>query len=99
MRKWHKSKYATKSKPTLLQEDIPPIVKFSFISVDRIGILKDIIEKFYKYKINVQSVDLETNTNGIAKINLCIESTEAERLNECVREVARISDILDFKVL
>ncbi|MBW4584844.1 MAG: RelA/SpoT family protein [Aetokthonos hydrillicola CCALA 1050] len=99
IRKWHKSKYATKSKPTLLQEDIPPIVKFSFISVDRIGILKDIIEKFYKYKINVQSVDLETNTNGIAKINLCIESTEAERLNECVREVARISDILDFKVL
>ena len=99
IRKWHKCKYASKSKPNLLKEDLPPVVKFSFISVDRIGILKDIIEKFYKYKLNVQSVDLETNTNGIAKINICIESSEAERLDECVREVSRISDILDFKMI
>ncbi len=99
IRRWHKNKYASKSKSKLLKEYLVPVVNLSFISVDRIGILKDVIEKFYRYQINVQAVHVETNTNGIAKINLSIETSEADQLNECIKEVSRISDILDFRVV
>ncbi len=99
IRRWHKNKYASASKSKLLKEYLVPVVNLSFISVDRIGIFKDVIEKFYRYKINVQAVHVETTANGIAKINLSIESSDAEQLNECIKEVSRISDILDFRVV
>ena len=99
IRRWYKYQYKSESKSKLLKEYPTPIVSLGFICVDRIGILKDIIEKFYRYEINVQAVYVETNTNGIAKINVSIESGDAEKLNECIREVSRISDVLDFRVV
>ncbi len=99
IRRWYKYQYKSELKAKLLPEYLVPVVTFKFLCIDRIGILKDIIERFYRYKINVQAVRVETNSKGIADIHVSIESKDAEKLNECVREVAKISDILDFRVV
>lgn len=64
-------------------------------SLDRIGLLKDVIARLSDSKINILSANVTTNKDKTASINLKVEVTDLENLQKIMQTISRISDVLN----
>lgn len=64
------------------------------VSLDRIGLLKDIIAKLSDSKVNILGANVITNKDKTANIFLKVEVTNIDNLNKIISMISKISDIL-----
>lgn len=64
------------------------------VSLDRIGLLKDIIAKLSDSKVNILGANVITNKDKTANIFLKVEVINIENLNKVISMISKISDVL-----
>ncbi len=69
------------------------------ISLDRIGLLKDVIGKLSDSKINILSANVSTNKDKTALISLKVEVINLDNLKKIMEMISRISDVLNVSRL
>ncbi|MDX2272930.1 MAG: bifunctional (p)ppGpp synthetase/guanosine-3',5'-bis(diphosphate) 3'-pyrophosphohydrolase [Cyanobacteriota bacterium] len=63
-------------------------------TIDRVGILKDILQRLSDNNINVRNAQVTTHANGTALIKLCIDVKNSHQFKEVVSRLRQLSDVL-----
>ncbi len=66
-------------------------------SIDRVGVLKDILMRLSDRGINVRNAQVRTFANRTAIIELCIDVRDKGQLNQVVAQLRQLSDVLTLK--
>jgi GTP diphosphokinase / guanosine-3',5'-bis(diphosphate) 3'-diphosphatase len=85
---------------TETQTQTPPSypVNLRVESIDRVGILKDILSRLSDSNINVRNVNL-TYAEKVALIDLCIEIRDRAQLDLICSQIRKLSDVLNLRRL
>jgi (p)ppGpp synthase/HD superfamily hydrolase len=75
------------------------IVQVQIQTIDRVGILKDILSRLSDQGINVRNVDVKTQTGKPAVINLGMEIRDRPQLESVFTQIRNMSDILNIRRL
>jgi len=73
------------------------IVQVQIQTLDRVGILKDILSRLSDQGINVRNVDVKTQTGKPAVINLGMEIRDRPQLESVFTQIRNMSDILNIR--
>jgi GTP pyrophosphokinase len=66
-------------------------------TIDRVGVLKDILARLSDQNINVRNAGVKTNFGKPALISLSIDIRDHEQLESCMTQIKKMSDILNIK--
>ena len=69
--------------------------EIEILTIDRMGLLKDIIAKLSDSKINILGANVSTNKDKTANIHLKVEVANLENLQKIILMIGRISDVLN----
>jgi len=75
------------------------IVQVQIQTIDRVGILKDILSRLSDQGINVRNVDVKTQTGKPAVINLGMEIRDRPQLESVFTQIRNMSDVLNIRRL
>jgi GTP pyrophosphokinase len=70
-------------------------VEIEVEAFDRVGVLKDILEKVVETKTNVSAADVKTKRGSSAIIKLVVDIRDINHLTEVMKAVRDISDVYD----
>ncbi|MDJ1179793.1 bifunctional (p)ppGpp synthetase/guanosine-3',5'-bis(diphosphate) 3'-pyrophosphohydrolase [Roseofilum sp. BLCC_M91] len=73
------------------------IVQVQIQTIDRVGILKDILSRLSDQGINVRNVDVKTQTGKPAVINLGMEIRDRPQLESVFTQIRNMSDVLNIR--
>ncbi len=80
-------------KPTTYAVDVQVEV------IDRVGVLKDILDRLVGERINIRKAQVKTYSTQTATIDLCIEVTNKDQLSHTIAQVEKISDVIRVRRL
>jgi GTP diphosphokinase / guanosine-3',5'-bis(diphosphate) 3'-diphosphatase len=66
-------------------------------SIDRIGILKDFPEHFSGDRSNVRGVKVGTFPNQTEMIDLCVDITDKQQLDQVTAQMSKMADVLSIR--
>jgi GTP diphosphokinase / guanosine-3',5'-bis(diphosphate) 3'-diphosphatase len=66
-------------------------------SIDRIGILKDVLDRLFGDRINVRGAKVGTFPNQTAMIDLCIDITGKQQLDQVTAQMSKMTDVLSIR--
>jgi GTP diphosphokinase / guanosine-3',5'-bis(diphosphate) 3'-diphosphatase len=66
-------------------------------SIDRVGVLKDILTRLTDNRINVRKAQVKTFPDQIAIIDLSIDIRDAEQLKQTFAQIKKITDVLNLR--
>lgn len=72
-------------------------VNLQIETIDRVGVLKDILARLSDQNINVRNAGVKTNFGQPALISLIIEIKDHEQLQQIIVKIKKMSDILNIK--
>ena len=75
------------------------IVQVQIQTIDRVGILKDILSRLSDQGINVRNVDVNTTPGKPATINLGMEIRDRPQLESVFTQIRNMSDVLNIRRL
>lgn len=70
-------------------------VEIEVEAFDRVGVLRDILDKIAEIKTNVSAANVRTKRGSVAIIRLVIDVSDIEGLNRAITAVRRVSDVYD----
>jgi GTP diphosphokinase / guanosine-3',5'-bis(diphosphate) 3'-diphosphatase len=66
-------------------------------AIDRIGILKDVLDRLSGDRINVRGAKVGTFPNQTAMIDLCIDITGKQQLDQVTAQMSKMADVLSIR--
>ncbi len=72
-------------------------VNLQIETIDRVGVLKDILARLSDQNINVRNAGVKTNFGQPALISLLIEIKDHDQLEQIIIKIKKMSDILNIK--
>jgi GTP diphosphokinase / guanosine-3',5'-bis(diphosphate) 3'-diphosphatase len=66
-------------------------------SIDRIGILKGFLDRLSGDRINVRGAKVGTFSNQTAMIDLCIDITGKQQLDQVTAQMSKMADVLSIR--
>lgn len=70
-------------------------VELEIMSIDRRGLLKDLVSKMTDNKINILAANVSTHADKTATINMVVEVTDIKQLQNLMVKLRQLSDILN----
>jgi len=70
-------------------------VEIEVEAFDRVGVLKDILEKVVETKVNVSAADVKTKRGSSAFIKLVVDIKDTEHLGVVMKAIREVSDVYD----
>lgn len=77
----------------------PYPVELEIATIDRVGLLKDLLTKVTDHKINILAANISTHPDKTATINLVVEVLDIKQLKTISQKIEQISDILSVNRL
>ena len=68
-------------------------------AIDRVGVLKDILSRLSDRNINVRNAGVKTSFGKPARISLSIDVRDREQLEDVIKQIKNMSDILNIRRL
>ncbi|NJL81770.1 MAG: bifunctional (p)ppGpp synthetase/guanosine-3',5'-bis(diphosphate) 3'-pyrophosphohydrolase [Chloroflexaceae bacterium] len=68
-------------------------------SIDRVGVLRDILARLSDHNINVRTAGVKTATGKPALISLCLDICDLQQLERSLNHIRNMSDILSVRRL
>ncbi|MBC8123470.1 MAG: bifunctional (p)ppGpp synthetase/guanosine-3',5'-bis(diphosphate) 3'-pyrophosphohydrolase [Gemmatimonadaceae bacterium] len=65
--------------------------------IDRMGVLKDILDRLVSDRINVREAKVHTYPNQTAIVDLCIDITGKEQIEQVTAQLDKMSDVLSVR--
>jgi len=83
---WNTEEYKGRSKtyPVRLRLEV----------IDRVGVLRDILNRLIDQSININNANVNTNTNKPARIDLCLDIANHRQLCQLSAQLRKMSDVL-----
>jgi GTP diphosphokinase / guanosine-3',5'-bis(diphosphate) 3'-diphosphatase len=72
-------------------------VSLQIETIDRVGVLKDILARLSDQNINVRNAGVKTNFGQPALISLIIDIKDHEQLQQIITKIKKMSDILNIR--
>jgi guanosine-3',5'-bis(diphosphate) 3'-pyrophosphohydrolase len=69
-------------------------VELEIHSIDRRGLLKDIVSRLSDNKINILAANISTHTDKTATLNLVVEVVDIKQLQSIMQKIQQMSDVL-----
>jgi GTP diphosphokinase / guanosine-3',5'-bis(diphosphate) 3'-diphosphatase len=66
-------------------------------SIDRVGVLKDILTRLTDNRINVRKAQVKTFPDQIAIIDLSIDIRDSDQLKQTFAQIKKITDVLNLR--
>ncbi len=63
-------------------------------TIDRVGVLKDVVTRLADNKVNVRKADVQTKPGETALINLSIDITDRQQFEKICSQINKMSDIM-----
>lgn len=83
--------------PTTDQNNLPTYpVDLTIETIDRVGILKDILTRLSDQNINVRNAGVKTSAGNPAIITLQIDIRDREQLDRISDQIRNISDVINL---
>lgn len=70
-------------------------VELEIYTIDRRGLLKDIVARLSDNKINILAANIETHHDKTATLELVVEVTNIEQLRSIMQKIRQMSDVLN----
>jgi GTP pyrophosphokinase len=68
-------------------------------TIDRVGVLKDILTRLSDNKVNVRQAQVETQPGQAALINLSVDVRDRQQFEKICSQIAKMGDILSVRRL
>jgi GTP diphosphokinase / guanosine-3',5'-bis(diphosphate) 3'-diphosphatase len=69
-------------------------VELEIFTIDRRGLLKDVITRLSDNKINILAANINTNQDKTAKLDLVVEVSNIDELHKIMQKLRQMSDVL-----
>lgn len=69
-------------------------VELEIFTIDRRGLLKDVITRLSDSKINILAANINTNQDKTAKLDLVVEVSNIDELHKIMQKLRQMSDVL-----
>jgi GTP pyrophosphokinase len=66
-------------------------------AIDRVGLLKDLIERISQARINILDLGTKVGKDGIARIKVVIEIDNPLTFNYLMEEIKKLSDVISVR--
>ena len=80
-----------------LNADVYYPVEIEVEAFDRVGVLRDILDKISETKTNVSSANIKTKRGSIAFLKLVVDVKNLEQLQLVVAAIRKVADVYDVK--
>ncbi|MEM8603611.1 MAG: bifunctional (p)ppGpp synthetase/guanosine-3',5'-bis(diphosphate) 3'-pyrophosphohydrolase [Cyanobacteria bacterium P01_H01_bin.121] len=74
-------------------------IKLQLEVIDRVGVLRDILNRLTDQHINARSVQVKTTPNQPAIIDLCVDIGSHDQLEQLTTKLRKMSDVLNLRRL